>query len=39
VRQNERAEFDKMLGERGDYRVIREAEALCILEDEARAAE
>jgi co-chaperonin GroES (HSP10) len=39
VRQNERTDFDSMLGERGDYRVIREAEALCLVEDESQAAE
>jgi co-chaperonin GroES (HSP10) len=39
VRQNERTDFDSMLGERGDWRVIREGEALAVLEDEARAAE
>ena len=33
VRQNLGAEFDSMLGERGDHRVIREAEALALLED------
>ena len=39
VRQNLGAEFDSMLGERGDHRVIREAEALAVLEDEQVAAE
>ena len=39
VRQNERAEFDALFGERGDYRVIREAECLGVVEDEAKAAE
>jgi len=39
VRQNERAEFDAMLGERGEFRVIREAEALCVVAEEAQAAE
>lgn len=39
VRHNEKAEFDSMLGERGDYRVIRESEAHCVLDDEAKAAE
>ena len=39
IRHNEKADFDSMLGERADFRVIREAEAHCILEDEAKAAE
>lgn len=39
VRHNDRADFDELLGERGEHRVIREAEALGILEDEAQAAE
>jgi co-chaperonin GroES (HSP10) len=39
VRQNEGAEFGELSGERGDYRVIREAEALCLVTDEAQAAE
>ncbi len=40
VRQNERTEFDAMLGERGNYRVIREAEALAVIaEEQAVAAE
>ena len=34
VRQHECAEFDSVLGERGDFRVIREAEALAVLDDE-----
>lgn len=39
VRQNEHPEFDSILGERGNFRVIREAEALAVLSEEARAAE
>lgn len=39
VRQNDHPEFDSMLGERGNFRVIRESEALGILENESVAAE
>ena len=39
VRTRPATEFDEMLGERGDYRVIRESEALAVLESEAQAAE
>lgn len=39
VRQNERADFDALLGERGEYRVIREAECLAVIDEEAKAAE
>lgn len=39
IRHNEKADFDSMLGERGDYRVIRIDEALAVYEDEAKAAE
>jgi len=36
VRSNPNPQFDSMLGERGDFRVIREAEALAVLEEEIR---
>ena len=39
TRQNDHPEFDSVLGERGEFRVIREAEALGILDEEAAAAE
>ena len=39
VRQNDHPEFDSMLGERGEFRVIRESEALAVLAEEAAAAE
>lgn len=38
LRQNEKADFDSLLGERADWRVIREEEALCVV-TEAQAAE
>lgn len=39
VRTRPTTEFEELLGERGDYRVIRESEALGVLEEEAQAAE
>jgi len=34
VRSNPNPQFDSMLGERGDFRVIREAEALAVITEE-----
>ena len=39
VRQNEHSDFDNILGERGEFRIIREAEAHAVLTDEQVAAE
>ena len=38
-RHNKGIEFEKLLGERGEFRIIREQEALCIVEEVAEAAE